>query len=110
MGFNQPADEVTAFTEELLRASLTLSDVMGELVEGLPADAYPGEHPGAVIVEMVFGTIRTVLEGTDRDSLESATQLIAAACARVLEHLRLALELSRRMDPAPDGRSRRNYG
>jgi hypothetical protein len=39
-----------------------LSDLGADLVESLPDDAYPGEDTAAVVIQMVIGTIRTVLE------------------------------------------------
>jgi hypothetical protein len=74
-----------------------LFDLPADLTEVLPADDYPGEEPAAVVIEMVTGTIRTVLAAADERDVERATKLIAEACERVLEHLRLAVELSRRI-------------
>jgi hypothetical protein len=97
MGYREAPDHVTAFTEELLRTGLMLSELGSNLAESLPADAYPGEEPGAVVIEMVAGTIRTALGAVDGQDLARATELIAEARDRVLEHLQLALALSRRM-------------
>ncbi|MBV9310970.1 MAG: hypothetical protein JOZ73_09060 [Solirubrobacterales bacterium] len=49
-----------------------------------------------MLVEMVSGTIATALGEADPHDVRRATELIAAACCRVVEHLQLALELSRR--------------
>jgi hypothetical protein len=104
MPVGQPPDHVASFTEELLRTGLTLIDVTSELIEGLPPEQFPGEAPGAVVVEMLIGTISTALTGTDEAELVRATELIAAARERVYEHLRLALELSKR-GRQPPGRT-----
>lgn len=57
----QVPDHVTTFTAELLRTGLMLAELAAELAETLPADAYPGVEPGAVVIEMITGTIRTAL-------------------------------------------------
>jgi hypothetical protein len=103
----ESTDHVAAFTRELLCAGDMLFSVMADLVELLPPDSYPGEEPAEVVLDMAIGTIRTALESADRQTVEDATELISAACDRVLEHLELALELSRRMHGEADGKSGR---
>ncbi len=102
MGSREASDHVTAFTEELLRTGLMLSELGSNLAESLPAEAFPGEEPGAVVIEMVTGTIRTALGAVERRDLARATGLIAEARDRVLEHLQLALALSRRIHTGGD--------
>lgn len=106
----EPADDASAFTLELLRAAVLLTDLADDLVDAIPPDAYPGEEPGAVFVEMVAGTIATAIGKADPHDVRRATELIAAACERVVEHLQLALELSRRMDGESEGPLGRAYG
>jgi hypothetical protein len=100
---------VANFTEELLRTGLTFIDVSSELIEGLEPEHYPGEDTGAVVVEMLTGTISTALEGADEAEVVRATELIAAARERVYEHLRLALELSK-SGHRPPGRTPGGHG
>lgn len=90
-------DHVDEFVCELLRAGIMLSDLGADLVESLPEDAFPGEEPGAVIIQMMCGTIRTAVGSADPRDVRRATELIEQAVARTLEHLRLACELSRRI-------------
>lgn len=97
------------FTLGLLRAGWMLSGIAADLAEGLPEDAYPGEEPGAVVIEMMTGTIRTAIGGADPRDLARATGLITEACDRVIEHLQLALKLSERMHGTQEGGGR-NYG
>jgi hypothetical protein len=97
MALSQPQDHVVAFTEELLRTGLMLIDVMSGMIEGLPAEDCPGEEPAAVVLEMVTGTINTAIAATDEADVMRATRLLVAARERVVEHLRLALELSREL-------------
>lgn len=96
MDITQSQDPVACFTLELLRGGLMLSGVASDLVEALKPEDYPGEEPGEVVMEMITGTIATALEASDHETILQATALIGDACDRVLEHLRLALELSRR--------------
>jgi hypothetical protein len=91
-------DHIDAFVVELLRTGVSLSETAADLIEELPPDAYPGEEPGGVVLSMMIGTIRTALDTVEPQAVEQATALIALAAERVLEHLRLALALSKRMD------------
>jgi hypothetical protein len=88
-------DHVAEFVLELLRSGVMLSDLAANLTETLTADSYPGEDPGAVVMEMVCGTIATVVGSADPREVRRATELIAAAAERTIEHLELACELSR---------------
>ena len=100
-------DHIDQFVLSLLRTGLLLTDVAGDLAQSLPEDAYPDEAPEAVVIEMLAGSIRSVLETVDPLAVEQAADLIEQAVDRVEEHLRLALELSRRMH----GRAyRRGFG
>jgi hypothetical protein len=110
MGSREVSDHVTAFTEELLSTGLMLAELGSNLAESLPADAYPGEEPGAVVAEMITGTIHTALGAVDGQDLARATQLIAEARDRVLDHLQLALALSRRMHEGGVDGPPRTYG
>jgi hypothetical protein len=104
----EPTDDAGAFALELLRAAVMLTGLADDLVDAIPADACPGaDKPETVFIEMVSGTIVTAVGEADPHDVRRATELIAAACERVVEHLRLAVALSRRMDgdaaagPAP---------
>jgi len=96
--------------EELLRTGLMLSELGCNLAESLPAGAYPGEEPGAVVIEMVTGTIRTALGAVEGQDLARATELIADARECVREHLQLALALSRRMHKGGAAGPSRTHG
>lgn len=109
VGIDSP-DHASAFTLELLRAAVMLTGLADDLLDAIPPDAYPGEEPAAVFIEMVSGTIATAVSDTDPDDLRRATELIARACARVVEHLQLAVELSRRMHAADEAGPGRDYG
>jgi hypothetical protein len=98
--------DVIRFVFELVNTGSMLSGVASNLIDGLPDDAYPGEAPGAVVLEMLCGTIATALESVDPRDVRRATELISLAGARTIEHLQLASELSRRMHGEDDGRGR----
>jgi len=100
---------IERFVSELLSTGSMLSGVVGDLIDALPADAYPGEDPREVVVEMVYGTIATALGAVDPQDVRTATRLIDLAGTQVLEHLRLASELSRRMHRSDVGPGR-TYG
>ena len=53
-------DAIDDFVLELLRTGNMLTGLAVDLVEGLPDEAYPGEEPAAVVMEMITGTIRTM--------------------------------------------------
>jgi hypothetical protein len=88
-------DDVDRFVLELLRTGWMLSKLVCDLAESLPDDAYPGEEPTAVVIEMVAGSIRSAI-GSDPRLVRQATALIDQAVSRTIEHLQLALKLSKR--------------
>jgi hypothetical protein len=96
-------NHIGEFVVELLQTGSMLARLVADLVEALPPDAYPGEDPAAVIVEMLWGTIDSALGAVDPQDVRRATELIELAAARVLEHLRLARALSRRVHGADGG-------
>ena len=100
---------ISEFVLKLLGAGVWLSELAADLVEALPEDAYPGEEPGLVVLEMLCGTVATALGSADPREIERATQLIELARDRTVEHLQLTLEMSRRMNGG-DGRRGRTYG
>jgi hypothetical protein len=102
-------EHVERFVRELLTAGVMLNGLVLDLVEAVRDDAYPGEEPIAVVIEMLCGTIATAVASVDPRDVERASELIDLARTRTLEHLRLARVLSRRMDDT-DGGIARTYG
>lgn len=102
-------DHIEVFVFRLIGSGLMLSDLASDLSEALPADAYPGEEPAAVVLEMLCGTIATVLESVDPRDVRRATEIIDLAVERTREHLRLACAMSRRIH-GDDGAAGRAYG
>ncbi len=97
MELTEMQDHIDLFVRSLIRTGLLLTDVAAELAESLPSAACPGEEPAAVVLGMVCGSIRSVLETVEPELIEASAELMEMAIDRVEEHLRLALELGRRM-------------
>ena len=104
------SDHIDEFTRSLLGTGLWLFDLVADLAEELPEDAYPGEEPGAVVIDMLTGSIRTALASAEPERLLNAIDLIETSRERVIEHLELALQLSKRIHGGQDGQPRRAYG
>jgi hypothetical protein len=102
-------DHIQRFVLALLSTGCVLTELAADLIEALPADAYPGEKPANVVVEMLCGTIATALVSADPRDVRRATELIGLAATRTREHLLLACDLSRRIHGDDEGRGR-TYG
>ena len=90
------SEHIDQFVHKLLGTGMMLSELAADLIDALPDDAYPGEKPGAVVLEMLCGTIAQRWGPWTR-AMCACAQLIDLAGKRTLEHLRLASEMSRRM-------------
>jgi hypothetical protein len=101
--------DIAMFVVELVNTGAMLRQVASDLEDALPDDAYPGEEPRAVVLEMLCGTISTALGSVDPSEVRRATEMIARAGERTREHLELALAMSRRIHGA-DGGVGRTYG
>jgi hypothetical protein len=95
-------NHVDQFVIELLRTGAWCCELIDNLVEALPDDAYPGEDKGSVVVEMVRGTITMALASLDDADVVRCSEVMQLARDGVIEHLRLALELSRRVHGEAD--------
>jgi hypothetical protein len=80
---------------ELLRTGMALTDALGTLLEDIPEDAFPGEDPTEVLIEMLVGTCRPAIEAAGESTCMSAQALIAAIGERFIEDLRAAAARSR---------------
>ena len=83
-------EEIRVLLEEAVRLGLLISDVLGGLLDELPEDAFPGEEPGEVLLEMVTGSIRPAAEAAGERAVREATALLGAIGERVVEDLRAA--------------------
>jgi hypothetical protein len=104
----RPESPLERFVHTLMITGGWLMELISGLSVELPRDRYPGEDPRGVVFEMLCGTIGTALQSAGPRDLERAIELMDLTASRVEEHLRLACELSGRMDDA-DG-DRRTYG
>jgi hypothetical protein len=80
--------------EELLRTAFSLGSVYAPLLADLPEDAFPGEDPGAVLIEMLAGSSLAAAQVVDEADWESTTALVKAVRDSVLSDLRVAAELA----------------
>jgi hypothetical protein len=90
-----PQQAVRELVEEVLRVGLALLDLLSDLVEKLPEDAFPGEDPAEVVIQMVTGTLAPVADSAGAAAVREATALTGAILDRVLIDLREAARLAR---------------
>ncbi len=79
--------------EEILRTGFALTDLLGSLLEDLPAEAVPGEDNATVLLEMVTGTCLPVVSAAGEHDTRAATALVGAIRDKVIADLRRAAEL-----------------
>src|SRR6266567_2853932 len=89
--------QIHEFVFALLRTGAMICELVDNLVDALPDDAYPGEEKGGVVVEMVRGTIAMALRSLDEADVQRCREVIELASDGLIEHLRVACELSARM-------------
>ena len=92
------ADPIRAFVTELLRSGIMLADVLADLLEDLPDDAFPGEETAEVLLDMVTGSIQPAAQAFGVEMVREATALIGASADRVLQDLHAAADLARARD------------
>ena len=91
-------DTTRGLVEEVLRTALALEDVMSTLLEDIPANAFPGEDPGLVLLEMVVGSVHPAAIAAGPDECRTATALVGAIRERVIADLHTAAEIARERD------------
>jgi len=89
-----PYADVRALAEAVLRTGVTLSDLLANLLEELPEDAFPGECHVDVLIEMVAGTIAPAADAAGAATVRHATALLGALRDRVAAHMRAAIDLA----------------
>lgn len=89
-------DLARSLVEEILRTGLSLFDTVSSLLEDLPEDAFPGEDPAAVLIEMVAGSSRSAIDAAGDAGCRTAIDLLEGVREAILRDLRAALELKRR--------------
>lgn len=89
-----PQTEAHEFIYLLVRGGLVLTDLFSDLLEALPDDAFPGEEPGEVLLEMAAGSITPVVAAAGSRTVHEASALIEATIDRILDDLTLAAALA----------------
>lgn len=74
--------------EELLRTAFSLGSIFAPLLADLPEDAFPGEDPGAVLIEMLAGSALQAAHAVDEADWQSTATLAKAVRESVLSDLR----------------------
>jgi hypothetical protein len=93
-----PHGYVRAFVEEVLRTGLALGDLLSDLIDALPEDAFPGESSVEVLLEMVAGSVQPVLAAAGEETVEAAMALVGALFDKTLMDLEHAVELARKRE------------
>ena len=88
-------DEVRGLVSEVLSVGLALTDLLATLIEELPDDAYPGENPAEVVIQMVTGSLQPVADSAGERAVREATALVGAVFDRVIADLKEAARLAR---------------
>jgi hypothetical protein len=94
-GQSEPAQ---LLIEELLRTAFTLGSIYAPLLADLPEDAFPGEDPGAVLIEMLAGSSLGAAQVVDEADWRSMTVLVKAVRESVLSDLRVAGRLAKQSE------------
>jgi hypothetical protein len=76
--------------EEVMRTSMALEDIVHGLLGSLPDDAFPGEDPALVLLEMIVGSSHPATTAAGARETRTATALVAAVRERVLTDLHAA--------------------
>ncbi|HET6998778.1 MAG TPA: hypothetical protein VFI03_09325 [Solirubrobacterales bacterium] len=87
-------DTAQLLVEELLRTAVSLSGLLTSLIEGMSEDAFPGEDPGEVLLEMMAGSSLPAVEAAGRAPCQSTTALVVAVREEILGDLRAAARLA----------------
>ncbi|MDQ3631359.1 MAG: hypothetical protein M3417_08875, partial [Actinomycetota bacterium] len=88
--FHTHADPAHDFVVEVLRTGLMLTDLMADLIEITPGDAFPGEDAGDVLIEMLTGTVRPAVWAAGPATVEACTALLGALGDRTTRDLERA--------------------
>src|SRR5215475_11694331 len=100
----EPLDLETTrdLVEEVLRTAMALEDIVVSLLDDLPDDAFPGEDPGLVLLEMIVGSVHPATLAAGPRDTRTATALVVAIRERVLADLRTAAALAAERERDPE--------
>jgi hypothetical protein len=94
----EPAREVDltrTLVEHIVRTGLGISTIVDLLLDALPEHAYPGEDNAAVLLDMLVGTLRPVVDGADPAVVRATIDFLQATLERTDHDLRAASRLAR---------------
>ncbi len=92
-------DYVRDFVEEVLRTGSMLLELLDDLIESVPEDAFPGESMIEVVLAMLTETVSPAARAAGEASVRSAVALLADSSSRALTDLQRAAEPARRREP-----------
>ena len=81
--------------QEIVRTGVMVTDLLENLLESLSDDAFPGESPAEVLLEMLAGTIRPATAAAGDETVGELIAVLGAICDRILEDLEAATALAR---------------
>ena len=90
-----PLATTRAFVEEVLRTGLLLTTTLGDLLDELPDDAFPGEEPAEVLLDMVAGSAHPAAAAVGAPAVRQATALLGAVADRTIADLAAAADAAR---------------
>ena len=91
-------DYVRDFVEEVLRTGSMLLELLDDLIESVPEDAFPGESVIEVVLGMLTETVSPAAKSAGEASVRSAVALLADSSSRALADLERAAALARRRE------------
>jgi len=94
-GMTTYADPTRALVEETVRTGLMITGLLDDLLQELPDDAFPGESPVDVLLEMLSGTIRPATKAAGDEIVCELTALLGALSDRIMTDLRAAAVAAR---------------
>jgi hypothetical protein len=89
------ADPTRALVEEIVRTGLMITELLENLLEDLPDDAFPGENQADVLLEMLSGSVRPATAAASDETVGEMIALLGALSDRILTDLHAAMELAR---------------
>ena len=95
MSSNSNSGGAYDFVWEVVKTGIMRVDVLSMLLDDLPDDAFPGEEPGEVLIQMLAGTFAPAAEAAGAATIRQATALVGALGDRAITNLRAAAELAR---------------
>jgi hypothetical protein len=100
MSSSPKTDDAYGFVWEVVKTGNMLFDVLSMLLDDIPDDAFPGEQPGEVLIQMLAGTFAPAAEAAGPETVREATALVGALGDRAITDLRAAADLARAREGA----------